>query len=171
MWSEYLMPGAKAATVYAEKLLTGITPEDFARKPKVGDVVVEMNHPAFVYGHLSVYPALIAELLELNIEGIAPTSAYRELFQKGAVCSDDVEGTIYQPMTEITEFYFRTHEALFPRLSEVKTDVLHKPLADPDRRSRFGTVGAFASYVLLAHPQVHLGQLSSWRRCMGLGAV
>jgi hypothetical protein len=40
---------------YAERLLQGVSAAEFARFARVGGVVVESNHPAFIYGHLSLY--------------------------------------------------------------------------------------------------------------------
>lgn len=48
---------------YAERLLKNIPAERFGRLATVGDEVVQSNHPAFIYGHLSLYPSrIVAEL-------------------------------------------------------------------------------------------------------------
>ena len=36
-------------------------------------------------------------------------------------------------------------------------------------RSRCATVGEVANFMLVMHTSFHLGQMSTWRRCMGLG--
>ena len=48
---------------YAERLLAGIDNDQFGRLPHVGEQVIQSNHPAFIYGHLSLYaPKIIANL-------------------------------------------------------------------------------------------------------------
>ena len=41
---------------YADRLLTGIPADRFARFATVGGTAVNSNHPAFVYGHLCLRP-------------------------------------------------------------------------------------------------------------------
>ncbi len=57
---------ADAANVsqrYAKRLLVGIPVDRFARFAAPGRQVVESNHPAFILGHLSLYPANVVRLL------------------------------------------------------------------------------------------------------------
>ena len=61
--------------------------------------------------------------------------------------------------------------AILERVRAAPQDKMEMILENSSRRERFGTHGAFVVYVLLAHPQTHLGQLSVWRRCIGLGAA
>jgi hypothetical protein len=72
-------------------------------------------------------------------------------------------------MKEIVNAFFSGTDALIASLDSISSETLDLALEHPSRRERFGTVGAFLTYILLAHPQSHLGQVSAWRRCMGLG--
>jgi hypothetical protein len=167
--TDFVLPGAKATITYAERLLAGVSGEIFARKPSVSGTRVDINHPAFIFGHLSTYPVQIAEMLELDTASMAVPPKYFEQFKAGCPCHDDTEGTIYPSMSELTERYFSTYRALLAALPGAREELYAKELTEPSRRERFGTVGAFTTYILLAHPQSHLGQMSGWRRCMGLG--
>jgi hypothetical protein len=166
---EYVRPGAIVTRGYAERLLKGITPESFARYPVVNGVQVTINHPAFVFGHLALYPALIAEMTGISNKGMEIPKNYPDLFKMGVPCQDDPTGSIYPPMNEIVEAFFSGTDALIASLDSFSPESLDILLENPSRRERFGTVGAFLTYILLAHPQSHLGQVSGWRRCMGLG--
>jgi len=53
----------KLSVGYAERLLTGVPAARFARFARCGGEVVESNHPAFVYGHLSLYAPRILQQL------------------------------------------------------------------------------------------------------------
>lgn len=48
---------------------------------------------------------------------------------------------------------------------------LVQPLPDERYRHLFPTVGSTALHVLTVHAAVHIGQLSAWRRAMGLPPV
>jgi hypothetical protein len=168
--SNYILPGAKQVRAYAERLTKGIPANLAATKPVVEGKVIELNHPAFVFGHLSLYPVQIAKMLALPFEMEIPET-YPALFKIGTPCLDDREGKIYPAFDELCTHFFRATDQLLNVFSQVDPINLDKELEDPGRRERFGTVGAFAAYILQAHPQVHLGQVSSWRRCVGLGSV
>lgn len=165
---KYIVPGASVTWGYAERLLKDVPPTYFARFPVVGGVHVSINHPAFVFGHLALYPIQLAEMTRVSTDGLEVPPSYRELFSMGAACHDDPEAKIYPPMEEVISKCFSGYNRLLSRLAGLTAEILDTPLENPSRRERFGTVGAFASYILLAHPQTHLGQVSAWRRCMGL---
>lgn len=166
-----LLPGARAALSYAEKLLVGMPTELASTKPVVNGTRIETNHPVFLFGHLSLYPALLAELTGLPKDTVAVPEHYPALFQIGSPCHDDPSGEIYPKLPEVSERFLNGTRAILELLPQIEMSALTKELENPSRRERFGTVGAFVVYVLLAHPQVHLGQLSVWRRCMGLAAA
>lgn len=166
---EYVRPGAIVTRGYAERLLNGINPEIFARYPVVNGAHVTINHPAFVFGHLALYPSIIAEMTGISTKGMEIPASYPDLFKMGVPCQDDPTGTIYPAMDEIVNAFFSGTDALIAALDSISPESLDLPLENPSRRERFGTVGGFLTYILLAHPQTHLGQVSGWRRCMGLG--
>lgn len=167
--ADMVRPGALVTRGYAERLLKDVTPAIFSRYPSVEGVVIKINHPAFVFGHLSLYPVQLAEMLGLPTKGMEIPASYPELFKMGVECVDDPAGSVYPPMGEVTQAFFSATDALIELLDQIVPERLSVPLENPARRERFGTVGAFLTYILLAHPQTHLGQLSGWRRCMGLG--
>ena len=166
---EYIVPGVRQNLAYAERLLKGIPAQLSARKPVVNGTLIECNHPVFVFGHLAIYPSQLAQMAGISSDGLEVPERYGSLFQMGSPCQDDPDGTIYPSLVEVSERFFSGMRAVLERLPEVSQQGMDAPLEHPGRRERFGTVGAFTAYVLLAHPQSHLGQVSVWRRCMGLG--
>ena len=48
---------------------------------------------------------------------------------------------------------------------------LAKPLPDVRYRDRFPSIGYAAVHILSGHTALHLGQLTVWRRAMGLANV
>lgn len=163
-----LAASGKMGKVYAERLLKDVTPQQFARKPAVGGQTIDCNHPAFVYGHLSLYPQRVLTLLGEDPAAAAVPAGYTDLFKAGAACTDDPNGTIYPPMKELTESYFRTLDAALAGLARADNALADKPMPEG---SHFPLVGIAISFYTNGHVMSHLGQISTWRRCVGLGAA
>jgi hypothetical protein len=156
---------------YADRLVKDVPEKLFSRLPVVNGQLLNINHPAFVLGHLSLYPIQLAEMSGLLRDGMEIPETYPSLFKMGVACVDDPDGSVYPSKSELIEQYFRATDTLEAKIVEISESVLDEPLKDAARREKFGTVGSFLAYLLLAHPQVHFGQISAWRRCMGLGPV
>ncbi|HVZ94839.1 MAG TPA: hypothetical protein VG797_10050 [Phycisphaerales bacterium] len=160
---EAIIPAANMGLRYADRLLKDINARDFARLPKG----IQTNHPAFVFGHLSVYPDKI--MPDIGLGAIAkPDQKYLDLFDAGKECKDDPSGSIYPPMAEIVARFRERHAALMEKLPSVKDEVLWTP--NPNERSRefFPTQAPRLTFYLTGHMQMHLGQVSAWRRIMGM---
>lgn len=169
--AELIVTCGRRARTFGEKLLAGVQPGQFARKPRADGKVIDTNHPAFVYGHLSLYPARILGFLKLDPAPAAVPVAWVQLFNPGTPCHDDPDGRIYPPMAELTAAYCRTYDAVLAALPGVSDAALAAPTPDERYRAFLPVVGAAALSMLNNHPALHFGQISAWRRCMGLGPV
>lgn len=155
---------AKVTTGYAKGLLNGIEPARAARMPDG----VRSNHPAWILGHLSTYPDKILPMLDRQ-DLVRPIEEHYEgLFDHASECRDDADGSIYPAFADISERFFARHEAVIGALAETPDEVFAKAntLA---LEERFPTAGDLTNFLLTGHSMMHLGQLSAWRRCMGLG--
>lgn len=157
---------------YAKILVAGIDASIFARKPRFetrsGERVIETNHPAFVFGHLSLYPARLFTVLGADPKNVEAPQAWSDLFKAGTACRDDADGRIYPPMEAITAQFFRGYESCTEVVRGVADEVLARENPNAQARDRFPTIGALVNFYLGGHVMVHLGQVSAWRRCMGL---
>ena len=157
---------------YAKRMLTGVTPLVCGKMARPGNQLVDSNHPAFVYGHLSLYASRIVEQLGGDASGIRPSERFQQLFSKDAKCQDDPQGTIYPPMDEITDFFFRAYEAALTALRAAPDDALQQPNPAGGRMTElFPTIGSQQAFYVGGHIMMHLGQVSAWRRMQGLGAA
>lgn len=155
---------------YAEGLLQGVTPETFARFATPGGVVVESNHPAFVYGHLSLYGPQI--LKDLEFDSPETPAEFLEVFSKDANCTDDPEGNVYPSMPEVTKFFFEGYKAASSALRQVPDEVF--AVVNPRGEAaaqKFPTMGSMHTFYGSGHMMIHLGQMSAWRRMQGLGSL
>jgi hypothetical protein len=157
---------------YAEGLLKDIKPAQFARYPSPGGVVITTNHPAFVYGHLGLYAPRVLAMVGMASAGPANPDGFEALFANGKPCLDDPAGTIYPSMDVITAHFLAGTRAALAAMPKVDEAVLARANPAEGRfREMFPTIGSAANFMLGAHGMSHLGQVSAWRRCMGLGSA
>lgn len=154
---------------YAERLLKDVPADKFARFATPGGQLVESNHPAFVYGHLSLYGPRILDQLGRGSATVTIPPRFMELFSKDAKCVDDPAGTLYPSMQEITERFSAGYKAASSVLREISDEALNQPNPLPAPMSeRFPTLGSLQTFYCGGHLMMHLGQISAWRRMMGL---
>ncbi|MEL7473245.1 MAG: DinB family protein [Planctomycetota bacterium] len=152
-----------------EMMLAGIEADRFARQPNGANGLVDTNHPAFVYGHLSIYPAKLLAATGGDPGQAATPDGFDALFEAGVDCQDDPEGSIYPSMETITSAYFRGTDALLAHLIGVDERVWGQENPTERARDRLPTVGALIEFLVGPHSMMHFGQVSAWRRMEGLG--
>lgn len=157
---------------YAEGLLKDVPPSKFARLPEGRNGLVQTNHPAFIYGHLSLYPAKTLQAVGVTDGGIVNPPGFTDLFEAGKECVHDPDGTIYPEMEVVRSHFFNAHRTMFARLAELTDEQLSQPHSvEGDFGKQFPNRAALAAFLAIGHPFTHFGQMSVWRRCMGLGKV
>ena len=154
---------------YADRMLAGVNDHNFARFASFGSTVIESNHPCFVFGHLSLYaPRVVAELGG-DATSIQPSDRFVELFSKDAKCVDDADGSRYPSIDEVMGAFRSGHEKAIEALESAEDALFEQPNPNEAMRAKFATIGAMHGFYLGGHFMMHIGQLSAWRRMMGLG--
>ncbi len=160
---------ARLGLGYAERLLTDVSPDRFARFAQIGDTVIQSNHPAFIYGHLSLYAPRVLQNLGLDASAFQPSDKFQELFSKDAKCVDDPDGSIYPAMDEITSALLQSTRAAADALDAAADNVFSTENPNEAMRGKFPTLGAMLGFYMGGHFMLHMGQMSAWRRAEGLG--
>ncbi len=156
----------------AGMLLKDVTPEMFARLPVQDGARVMTNHPAFALGHLSVYPSRVFILAGRDPEEVSLPDEQEELFKIGAVCVDDPDGAIYPPMAEVGQGFQHGYAAALQLVMGLDDETLGGPHQGGEAYQKmFPTLGVATNFLLNSHLMMHLGQVSAWRRFMGLGSA
>lgn len=178
--AEMIVSGAKMTLGYAERLLAGVEPHMFARKPTwgMGGKEIDCNHGAWIYGHLATYPPrMIAAMGGAGgVGGAGKTGTpavpgtFEPLFKNGTKCVDDPSGTIYPPMETIARVFMDGYRAAIAATEQMSDADLARPNTGP-MAERLPTVGALVNFLLNNHVMSHIGQMSTWRRAMGLPGV
>ena len=153
---------------YAERLLKDVPADQFARLANVGGTAVNSNHPAFVYGHLSLYAPRILEQLGQDVPQIP--DGFNDVFSKDAQCADDPDSSIYPAMDSVTTFFFDGYKAALDALRNAEDETFHQPNPAGGRMTElFPTIGSMQNFYVGGHMMIHMGQMSAWRRMAGLG--
>lgn len=155
---------------YAERLLKDVPSGRFARFAAAGGVAVEANHPAFIYGHLSLYAPKV--LIQIGHPAPGVPDQFELMFSKDASCRDDVDGDLYPPMDEITSFFFEAYRMVSGAVRSTPDATFEQENPATGRMAQlFPTLGSVQAFYCGGHLMMHLGQMSTWRRIEGLGAA
>jgi hypothetical protein len=164
-------PLSKPSLGLSEALVRDVPANKFARLAAPGGVKIESNHPAFCLGHLAIYPARLAEAMGINLPGVTAPAGFVDLFSAGKPCLDDPEGTIYPKMETITKAYFDNYRGIVAAIETADPAAFDRPHPNEKMRERFPSVGMLAVFLVTSHVMMHLGQVSAWRRMMGMAPV
>jgi uncharacterized damage-inducible protein DinB len=160
---DLILPAFKLNLWYSQKLVADVPDEQMCAQPVPGRT---MNHAAFLLGHL----AWAAGDVAMNFLGLPPMcpAGWKELVGMGA-----------QPLPDRSRYpskavLLKALEDAFARLGEAapkaSAEMLNQP--GPERlRDRFPTVGSMLVGLMTSHHASHNGQLSAWRRALGLPPV
>ena len=154
---------------YANRLCKDIPAEIFGSLAKTSDGTIDSNHPAFVIGHLCLYPAKVLELLKLPNDSIRASDHYQKLFSKDAKCVDDSVCQLYPGKEELMGTFDRAYQTAFEALHQIDDQLLlsENPVDSPIK-TFVPTLGALVGFYLGGHVMSHCGQISAWRRILKL---
>jgi len=170
--SEVVWANAVRTREIGRALARDIPSESFARLPMGEGGPIFMNHPAFVFGHLSLYPARVLKMAGVDPKAAAAPYWYEELFGPGTICQDDPFAETYPDKGEIVTQFDRGLDVAAEVVRQLPDEIMEEThTMSPEFGSTLLSLGAAAEYLLNNHPMFHLGQVSAWRRCMGLEAA
>ncbi|MGQ0626894.1 MAG: DinB family protein [Phycisphaerales bacterium] len=163
-----IVESSKRFRGYAERLANGVQSHQFARRPTwgYGGPEINANHAAWAFGHLSLYFRWVVEMCGQKAEPLP--AGFEELFKDGTQCVDDPSGATYPPMAVVLATFFKGYDAALAALEKSDDGLLTKPPTDEKVRANWKTTGARCMFMMNTHVAMHLGQVSTWRRCMGM---
>ena len=168
-YSKILADSASMGPRYANRLCKDVPAAIFGSLATPGGTTVDSNHPAFVIGHLCLYPVRVLDYLKVPSDSIAPTETYQKLFSKDAKCVDDSAGQIYPHKDELLMFFERAYNLTLESLRQADDELLLKenPVDTPIKHV-LPTLGSLIGFYLGGHVMGHCGQISAWRRMQSL---
>ena len=156
---------------YAETLAVGIEPSDFGKLANVDGRQILSNHPAWVYGHLCLYAPRAITDLGGNAESVRVPEEWESLFGPKSDCQDDSKGTLYPPKDELVEKLMAGYRLASDVLRSTPDEAFGKENPNERMRAKFPTLGSMQAFYMGGHFMIHMGQVSAWRRMMGLGSA
>ena len=126
----------------------------------------QVNHPAWILGHLSTGRDRLGQFLDLP-----PRLEPGWMAKYGFGSTPSANRADYPSKDELLNLYLTGRAELIAAVSAAEDSTLAAPIPDERLRQLFSTVGRFTVQALIAEPMFHLGQISAWRRAMGLPNV
>ncbi|MCY4074459.1 MAG: DinB family protein [Acidobacteria bacterium] len=140
---------------HLESLVKDLTDEQMVSQPN--GVV---NHPAWTLRHLASSSNFLATTLGLESGTPAEWDARADGVPSG-------NASDFPSKDELLAALRAQHERVAEAVSNADPALFAKD-SDEQMRSYFPKVGDLIDYMLTAHEGTHIGQLSAWRRAMGL---
>jgi hypothetical protein len=143
---------------YLSRLVGDIADKRMAEQPVAG-----VNHPAWILGHLAW--AADGTLAKLGGQKILPAE-WTTPFEAGS--KPTASGGDYPPKDDLLRAAEHSYRDLRQKFADAGPDVLSRPTTNPRAKVTLPTLKEMVAFLLCGHLGVHLGQLSSWRRMIGL---
>lgn len=155
---EAIITSAGLVKSYGEAMLADLSDEQWTQIPEG----VAM-HPASIVGHVATSYGFGAAMLAGQEP--SPPEGWMELFGPSAAAQADAT---YPPKETLLSVLNDTRAQVIEGLRTATPETLAQPIEDEQLREVFPTIGAVVIALLTVHESTHWGQLSAWRRAMGM---
>lgn len=159
-----LISGFRNNLDYATRLVADLTDSQMVAQPSAL-VGIVMNHPAWCLSHLNVYLPIMRQII--RGESIVDPKDHRY----GMQSKPEADASCYATKAEIMAEFTAGHEAVIEELSRATDAIFDYDVKLERWQSRMPKAGIALPYLMLLHENQHLGQISAWRRAMGLPKV
>lgn len=147
---------------YALRLVGDLSDAQMLAQPVAGR---QMNHAAWVLSHLNVYAPIAAAMLRGKSFDDPMDHRYG---QKSEVSDNPAE---YLGRAALMDEFIRVHDDAERALAETTDAILAGPTPLERWRTQHPQTGQMVLTLMVKHESFHLGQLSAWRRALGLARV
>ena len=138
---------------------------DLAEEQWTAQPVEAINHPAWLLGHVSIYNPVIVALLTAQSFG----DPWQEPCGKNS--EPVADRSAYPAADEILNRFTSGVDLAMAAMADAPAEAWSAKLEHPTWGKQFDTVAPAVTFLSTAHLALHLGQLSGWRRAMGLPRV
>lgn len=143
-----------------ERLASDIADERFTAQP-----VSEINHPAWLFGHITSYHQVIVDLLAGN-EFANPWDA-----PCGKNSEPNPDRAAYPAKVAILAAHRHGFDQAAAAILEAPASAWTAALEHPTWGKQFDTVAPAVVFLATTHQALHLGQLSGWKRAAGMPRI
>lgn len=143
-----------------ERLVSDVDDAQFADQP-----VEAINHPAWLLGHITTYHDVIVALLA----GQPFDNPWDAPCGKNSTPTSD--RSVYASKDEILRLHREGFERGAEAIRSAPAQAWTASFDHPEWGKQFDAVAPAVVFLATTHQALHLGQLSGWRRAMGLPRV
>jgi hypothetical protein len=143
---------------YCRTLVGDVADTRMAEQPLAG-----VNHPAWILGHLAW--AADGTLEKLGGQKSLPLE-WEALFKAGS--KPAASRSDYPAKDELLRAVEQSYQQMRHRAATATAEQLARPTTSPRAKEALPTLKEMLAFLLTGHMGVHLGQLSSWRRMIGM---
>jgi hypothetical protein len=147
---------------YAMALVADLTDQQMVLRPGGN-----MNHPAWILGHVAAYHPVTLQLLAGEPVDDPKTDPLFGFAGHGPL--DDIKP--YGSKQAIVSRFADGHERVAQALLAAKPEAFRRPPSLERWAKSYPTVEFMLPDLLLHHESLHIGQISTWRRAAGLSGV
>ena len=148
---------------YAQRLVADLSDEQIVSQPVADGAPA--NHAAWVLSHLNVYVPIISSIIDGNEFEDPKTHTF------GMQSKPESDRAIYESKDALISTFVQGHEKVAAQLQDASSDLFDKSVTLPRWKEVMPTAGIALPYLMILHENTHLGQLSAWRRVLGLPSV
>jgi DinB superfamily len=136
--------------------------EDIADERMAEQPVADVNHPAWILGHL----AWTADrILEMFGAPVTTPAEWATLFSRGSTPS--ASRAAYASKDELLRAVDHAYQQLRQNVASASSEQLSRPTTNPRLKDTLPTLKELSTFLMTGHVGMHLGQLSTWRRLIG----
>jgi hypothetical protein len=143
---------------FLDEQLADVTEQQMVMRPDDS-----MNHPAWTLGHLSYTLNLIGTVIGLEM---SLSEDWAGVYGPGSQPVGD--RSVYISKADALTVLRASRDRLIEAVKRLDDAALDQPFPDPDYLDVFPTVRHALTQVLVGHTAFHVGQISVWRKAMGL---
>lgn len=147
---------------YARKMVEPLRDDQMTAQPIPG---ITLNHPAWVLSHLAAYGPMLAAILRGEP---AQDPADHPFGMKSEPLADP---NAYLPKARLLDAFTSSYDDAAEAFLAAPDSLLARATPFARWSQRFPTIAHLPPQFFLKHNATHLGQLSAWRRAMGLARV
>jgi hypothetical protein len=149
---------------YALRLVADLADDQMVSQPVCSPAVI-MNHPAWILSHLNVYLPIIDAIIQ-NKEFEDPKP-----HRFGMQSKPESDRGLYASKSALVGEFESQHRQIVQRLQNADLQMLENSVKLPRWQELMPVAGIALPYLMILHENQHLGQLSAWRRALGLPSV
>ena len=149
---------------YAARLVSDLSDEQMMLQP-APEGKSPANHPAWIFSHLNIYLPVITSIIKGETFEDPKSNRF------GMDSKPEADSAIYAGKDTLINEFVSEHEAIAKLLENAGPECLENEIVLERWKALFPTAAVALPYLMLLHENLHLGQLSAWRRIQGMPSV